>query len=419
MNVLKNKMKLPLQPVRGTHDIFGDTLRRQQALYDLCLRLGSAFGYQLMETPVFEYAGVFQRTLGDTSDIVGKETYTFLDRGGEEITLRPEGTASIVRAILSNGLVQNLPLKLMYKGPMFRYERPQKGRYRQFHQIGVEWLGVADPYADVECIALGIEILSQLGITARLEINTLGDLESRQAYRQALVSYLEKYTQSLSPDSQIRLQKNPLRILDSKDAGDRKILEDAPLFDAYLTPTARAFYEGVRQGLDLLSIPAHHNPRLVRGLDYYCHTAFEIIHDELGAQNTLLAGGRYDGLMEQMGGPATAGVGWALGVERLDLLLRECPAVERPLAVIPVTEAEQGFALQLVCQLRRQGYTAELCYGTNIGKRLKYANKVMARLALILGPDELVNGQFVVKDLDTGQQQVIDTDHLGGFLANH
>jgi len=417
--MMNSEKKLPLQPVRGTHDIFGDTLRRQHNLYDLCQRLGSAFGYQLIETPIFEYAGVFQRTLGDTSDIVGKETYTFLDRGGEEITLRPEGTASIVRSIISNGLAQNLPLKLMYKGPMFRYERPQKGRYRQFHQFGIESLGFADPYADVECIALGVEILSQLGIAARLEINTLGDFESRQAYRQVLVSYLEKYVQSLSADSQIRLQKNPLRILDSKDAGDRKILEGAPVFDAYLTPAAQAFYERVHHGLDLLSIPAHHNPRLVRGLDYYCHTAFEIVHDDLGAKNTLLAGGRYDGLMEQMGGPAVAGVGWALGVERLASLLQGSPAVERPFAVVPVTEAEQGFALQLVCQLRRQGYGAELCYGNNVGKRMKHANKVMARLALILGPDELVNGQVVVKDLDTGQQQVVDTDHLGGYLANH
>ncbi|MEI8296023.1 MAG: histidine--tRNA ligase, partial [Alphaproteobacteria bacterium] len=245
---MKDKKRIPLQPVRGTHDIFGDTLRRQQSLYDLCLRLGGIFGFQLIETPIFEYAGVFHRTLGDTSDIVGKETYTFLDRGGEELTLRPEGTASVMRAIISNGMTQNLPLKLMYKGPMFRYERPQKGRHRQFHQVGVEYLGIADPYADVECIALGANILSQLGITARLEINTLGDLESRHSYRQALVTYLEKYAQDLSADSQVRLQKNPLRILDSKDSGDKKILEGAPIFDAYLTPAAQSFYERVRGG---------------------------------------------------------------------------------------------------------------------------------------------------------------------------
>lgn len=408
-----------INPVRGTHDLYGDDLRRQMKIIDVCYRFAGIFGFNAIETPIFEYAPVFRRSLGDTSDIVGKETYTFLDRGGEEITLRPEGTASVVRAAISNSLIQQLPLKVIYQGPMFRYERPQKGRYRQFHQVGIECLGLPDPYCDVECMALGVEVLSQLGIEGCLEINSLGDKESRLVYRQALVEYLEKYANDLSPDSQVRLTKNPLRILDSKDAGDQKILEGAPVFDRFLTVDAAAFYEKVRLGLELLGIPACHNPRLVRGLDYYCHTAFEITTQSLGAQSALLAGGRYDQLVEQMGGPSTSGFGWALGVERLALLMSELPDPVRPLAVIPVTEAEQGQALQLASHLRKRGHVVELCYGQAFGKRFKQANKVNARFALILGSEECASQKVTVKDLDAGVQQIVDLNQLDHFLSTH
>jgi histidyl-tRNA synthetase len=302
---------------------------------------------------------------------------------------------------------------------MFRYERPQKGRYRQFHHVGVECLGINDPYADVECIALGVEILTQLDINARLEINTIGDLSSRLAYRQALIDYLTPYEKDLSPDSQLRLQRNPLRILDSKDPTDRQILLTAPLFDTYLTSEAQIFYEKVRQGLENLEIPTQHNPRLVRGLDYYCHTVFEIVHDGLGAQNTLLAGGRYDGLVEQMGGPAVPGLGWALGVERVVSCLQKTCAANPPFAMIYVSEHEMMPALQLAIKLRRQGHQVELCYSSTMAKRFKQADRLKAKLALILGPEELANNEINIKNLATGKQERVNLDQLNIFLAQH
>lgn len=407
------------QPARGTRDIYGETYQRHQFILNKALHLAQCYGFQPIETPIFEYAGVFHRTLGDTSDIVGKETYDFPDRGGDLLTLRPEGTAGAVRAIISNGLAQSLPVKIHYAGPMFRYERPQKGRYRQFNQIGVECLGLADPYSDVECIAMGVELLNELGLKARLEINTLGDNESRQAYRQALVSYLETHASALSEDSQSRLTRNPLRILDSKNEGDQAILKNAPIFDDYLTESAKAYYQAVRQGLDVLGIPSTHSSRLVRGLDYYTHTVFEIIHDDLGAQSTVLAGGRYDGLMEQLGGQPTPGVGWALGVDRTALLLSGAPEKTRPIAVIAVTDDERPMALRLAFELRRQGYTAELCYGNNMGKRMKYANRINARHVLIIGPDEWAQGNLLIKSLDSGEQETISREHLLGYLSTH
>jgi histidyl-tRNA synthetase len=258
--------------------------------------------------------------------------YTFQDRGGEEITLRPEYTAGIVRAVISNGLTQSLPLKLFASGPMFRYERPQKGRFRQFHQIDVELLGVAQPLGDVEVIALGAEILAALGVLPRtvLELNTLGDAASRGAYRAALVAYYEARASELSEDSRNRLARNPLRILDSKDEGDKRVNQGAPSFEHYLTSEAQNFFTAVRTGLDRIGIAYRLSPRLVRGLDYYCHTAFEFVTADLGAQGTVLGGGRYDGLMAVMGGPETPGVGWAAGIERLALLVAEPPGPPRP-----------------------------------------------------------------------------------------
>src|SRR5690606_13545792 len=261
-------------------------------------------------------------TLGDTSDIVTKEMYTFIDRGGEQITLRPEATAGIARAFISGGLAQHVPLKYFCAGPMFRFERPQKGRLRQFHQIDIELLGVAEPLGDVEVIAAAADVLQALGVLDKttLELNTLGDSESRNAYRTVLVDYLKGHLQCLSPDSRSRLERNPLRILDSKDAADRAVIADAPVFTDYLTPAARDFFDRVRAGLDTLGIDYSVNPRLVRGLDYYCHTAFEFTTTELGAQGAVIAGGRYDGLIELMGGPPTPGIGWAGGIERLAML---------------------------------------------------------------------------------------------------
>ena len=289
--------------------------------------VAARYGYAEVATPIFEFTEVFARTLGETSDVVTKEMYSFTDRGGEALTLRPEYTAGVARAFISGALGQNLPVKLFCSGPMFRYERPQKGRLRQFHQIDVEVIGAPEPLADVEVIALGAQILRALGLAehVRLELNTLGDPESRQAYRDRLVGYLSAYRDRLSPDSQARLERNPLRILDSKDEGDREILKGAPTLDASLNEASKAFFAGVRAGLDALGIAYAINPMLVRGLDYYTHTAFEFTTDRLGAQGAVLAGGRYDGLVAAMGGPDTPGIGWAAGVERLAMLLDETP----------------------------------------------------------------------------------------------
>ncbi len=298
-----------LQPVRGTHDLLPEEMRRHLRVTEVARAAAELYGYQFMATPIFEFSEVFKRTLGETSDVVMKEMYSFAMKEGEEITLRPENTASVVRAMLSGGLLQNLPLKYFYAGPMFRHERPQKGRQRQFHQIGIELLGVAQPLGDVEVIACGARILERLGLLAgtRLELNTLGDMESRTTYRAALVEYFRDHIADLSEDSKDRLQRNPLRILDSKDPGDRRVVGGAPPFETFLTQAAQDFFAAVREGLDTLGIAYELTPHLVRGLDYYCHTAFEFKTDRLGAQDTIMGGGRYDGLVETMGGPPTPG----------------------------------------------------------------------------------------------------------------
>ena len=297
-------MAQQLQPVRGTHDILPDDYDRFRHVVDTARRAAFLFGYREMATPIFEFTDVFARSMGETSDVVSKEMYSFTDKGGEGLTLRPEYTAGICRAFISNGLLQHVPFKTFAWGPMFRFERPQKGRQRQFHQIDVEVLGAPEPQADVEVIALAAEILRRLGILDKcvLELNTLGDPESRVGYRDALVKYFGGHLDKLSEDSRKRLEKNPLRILDSKDEGDRALVANAPLIQEYLTPAASDFFKAVQDGLTANSVPFTVSPRLVRGLDYYTHTAFEFTTTMLGAQGTVLAGGRYDGLVEQLGG---------------------------------------------------------------------------------------------------------------------
>lgn len=408
-----------LQPVRGTHDILPDEMRRHRAVVETARSVAERFGYPLVATPIFEFSEVFKRTLGDTSDIVTKEMYSFTDRGGEMLTLRPEGTAGIARALISGGLSQHLPLKFFYNGPMFRYERPQKGRMRQFHQIGVELLGIAQPAGDVEVIALGVQILRELGILEHttLELNTLGDGESRQAYRKVLVDYFEGRRDRLSADSRERLSRNPLRILDSKDEGDRAVVADAPLFGDHLNQASRDFFARVTEGLDALGIAYRLNPRLVRGLDYYCHTAFEFTTDRLGAQGTVMAGGRYDGLVGMMGGPETPGVGWAAGIERLSLMLADPPAAPRPVAVVPVGGEAETAAMKLAHELRGRGFVVELGFGGNVGKRMKRANKLNARAAVLIGTDELGRGVATVRDLDSGEQEEVPLAALHERLA--
>jgi len=408
-----------LQPVRGTQDLLPDAQRRHRAVIDTARRIAERYGYQEIATPIFEFTEVFARPIGETTDIVSKEMYTFKDRGGEEITLRPEYTAGIVRAIISNGLVQSLPLKLFAAGPMFRYERPQKGRFRQFHQIDLELIGVAQPSGDVEMISLGASILDALGVLKRteLEINTLGDAASRRAYRGALVAYYKNHHVHLSEDSRRRLEANPLRILDSKDEGDKRVNAEAPSFDAYLTPEARDFFAKVCAGLDALGIAYRLNARLVRGLDYYCHTAFEFVTTDLGAQGTVLGGGRYDGLMGVMGGPETPGVGFAAGIERLALLIDEPAAPARAIALVPLGEKGETEALRLARSLRDQGFIVDLGYSGNLRRRLQRADKIKARAAVILGDNELERGVAALRDLDSGEQSEVSLAALADRLA--
>jgi histidyl-tRNA synthetase len=411
-----------LQPPRGTHDLSGEEFRRHHHVIATARRICALYGFEEWATPIFEDARVFLRGLGETSDVVSKEMYAFTDRGGEDVVLRPEGTAGICRALVSQGLTQTLPRKVFYAGPMFRYERPQAGRTRQFHQIGAEILGAAEPLADAEAIACGHHIQRELGIAdgVVLEVNTLGDAESRDSYRAALVAYFSEHREALSEDSQRRLDKNPLRIIDSKDAKDRAAVAAAPTIEVFLSDAARAHWDGLRRHLDGFRVPFRENPRIVRGLDYYSHTAFEFVTDRLGAQGTVMGGGRYDGLVEEMGGPPTPSVGWAGGVERLALLVGQAgnlPANPRPIHVIPVGEAEEGLALAALQALREAGIAAEMGYRGNLKRRMERANKGHARAALIIGEAEAARGVAQYRDLDAGTQEEVALDALPARLA--
>ena len=403
-----------VQPVRGMHDILPEDGLRHRHVIETARTIAGLYGYQPIETPIVESSTVFQRTLGDTSDIVTKEMYSFDDRSGESLTLRPEGTAGVARAFIAAGLAQAVPCKFFYTGPMFRYERPQKGRQRQFYQVGVELIGSPEPEGDAEIIAMGARLLEALELvgTTVLHLNSLGDPESRQAYRAALLDYLRPQAGALSEESRLRLERNPLRILDSKDQGDQAIVAGAPRFDVYLNEASRAFFATVRRDLDRLGIGYQVNPRLVRGLDYYTHTAFEFVSDALGAQATVLAGGRYDGLIGAMGGPETPGVGWAAGVERLAMLCAAPPALERPVTGMPVSEGEEAAALDIANRLRRAGIPVDMAYRGNLKKRMKHANKVAARAAVILGGDEVARGIAKLRDLDSGEERDVPLDGL-------
>ena len=410
-----------LKPVRGTHDLLPEAMRAHRHVVESAREVAERYGFEEMATPIFESSDVFRRTLGDTSDIVTKEMYTFSTKGGEEITLRPENTAGVARCFISQGLAQQTPLKFFYSGPMFRHERPQKGRQRQFHQIGIETIGVAAPQADIEVIAAGARILAELGLGGRtaLQLNTLGDPESRTAYREALVAYFNDYLADLSAESRERLHRNPLRILDSKSEQDRAIVADAPAFGDYLNAESRAFFAEVQAGLTALGIPFELNDRLVRGLDYYTHTAFEFTTTELGAQDAVMAGGRYDGLIAMMGGPSTAGVGWAAGIERLSMLCGEAPPARRPIALIPIGGDAEARALILAETLRDAGLKIDLGYSGNLGRRMKRANRLNAVAAILIGEDELAQEKATVRDMDGGGQEEVPLARLPEFLSRY
>jgi len=392
--------------VRGTQDIFGDEQRRFAHVLATFERVRALYCFQRIDIPVFESTAVFARSLGETTDVVSKEMYSFEDRGGDSLTLRPEFTAGIARAYLTEGWQQFAPLKITTSGPVFRYERPQKGRFRQFHQIDAEVIGAAEPAADVELLVLADQLLRELGIAegVTLQLNTLGDAATREAWRTALVAHFEAHRGDLSEDSLTRLEKNPMRILDSKDPKDRPIADSAPDIDAYLTPEARAFFDAVTAGLDAAGVAWERNARLVRGLDYYRHTAFEFVTDRLGSQGTVLAGGRYDGLIGSLGGPETAGVGWAAGVERLAMLLEEPAAAAIDAVVVPMGAAAEARATGIVADLRRAGVAVEMAYKGKMKARMAKADALGARFAIILGDDELAKGVAAVKTLGAGTQ---------------
>ncbi len=409
-----------LQPVRGTSDLLPAEKARHHHVITTAHSIAKRFGYEDMATPIFEFTEVFSRPLGASSDVVAKETYSFDDRGGTGLTLRPEGTAAAMRAVISNGLTQSLPLRWFYAGPMFRYERPQKGRMRQFHQIGCELIGPADALGDSEIIACGAQILNGIGILdkTKLHLNTLGDQQSRSAYRTALVSYFERYRNDLSADSQRRLEYNPLRILDSKNPQDRALLGDAPMLPDYLSADAQAHFDKVRQALDAAKIQWHYDPLLVRGLDYYSHTAFEFITDQLGAQGTVLGGGRYDGLSEMLGGPPLPAVGFAAGVERLALLVPEHDSLPVELAVIAADGDAEPSAFSISCLLREQGHHTIMILSGNMGKKMKTVHKKGAKMAIIIGSDELSRKAVMVRDMLKGDQTEIALKDLTAWLAS-
>ena len=380
---MSGKIDTP-KAIRGTQDIFGAEAESFAHVVETFERVRKLYRFRRVEMPVFEKTAVFSRSLGETTDVVSKEMYSFEDRGGESLTLRPEFTAGLARAYITDGWKQYAPLKIATHGPLFRYERPQKGRYRQFHQIDAEVIGAAEPQADVELLVMADQLLHELGIAdgVTLQLNTLGDGDSREAWRAALVEYFRDHAASLSEDSQDRLERNPLRILDSKDPRDRPFVADAPKIDQFLSGEAQDFFGAVTSGLDAAGVKWTRMDSLVRGLDYYRHTAFEFVTDRLGAQGTVLGGGRYDGLMEALGGPQTPAVGWAAGIERLAMLVGEREEAVTEVIVVVEDDAAMADGVAAVSRLRRSGTSAELFASGSPRKRFDKAVKQGAKAIL-------------------------------------
>ena len=389
------------QAIRGTQDIFGAEAEAFARVVETFERVRKLYRFRRTEMPVFEKTAVFSRSLGETTDVVSKEMYSFEDRGGESLTLRPEFTAGLARAYLTNGWQQHAPLKVATHGPLFRYERPQKGRYRQFHQIDAEIIGAAEPQADVELLVMADQLLKELGIAdgVTLQLNTLGDAASREAWRVALIAYFQDHRASLSEDSQDRLERNPLRILDSKDPRDKPFTADAPKIDDYLSGEAQDFFGTVCAGLNAAGVDWTRAPSLVRGLDYYRHTAFEFVTDRLGAQGTVLGGGRYDGLIEALGGPHTPAVGWAAGIERLAMLVADAGNVAEAapaVAILPESDELETKATAVAAQLRSHGISCWTAFRQNPKKRVTKARADGVNAALYVRADDHPSGEFKI-----------------------
>ncbi len=404
-------MAAAIQPIRGMNDILPDTTPVWQWIEARAREVFEAYGYRELRVPVVERTELFSRSIGEGTDIVEKEMYSFSDRSGEQLSLRPEATASCVRAAISNGLIHNQQQRLWYSGAMFRYERPQKGRYRQFHQLGAEALGFAGPDVDAELVLMSARLWRALGLEGLvLELNSLGTPESRSAYRGLLVEYFTAHREQLDEDSRRRLEHNPLRILDSKHPGMQSLIDNAPAITDHLDAESAAHFDGLRRHLDEAGVAYRVNPRLVRGLDYYSRTVFEWLSDRLGAQAAVCSGGRYDGLVEQLGGRATSAIGWALGMERLVELVRDsAPASRGPHAyLVPIGAAAEARALALAESLRDALNGLRLishCGGGSLKAAMKKADRSGAELALILGEEELAAERVLVKPLRVAGEQ--------------
>ena len=405
------------QNVRGTHDLYGESLEKFNKVESVTKKLASSYNFKEIRTPIFEFTNVFEKNVGEGTDIIGKEMYVFEDRSGEKMALRPEGTAPVVRSLISNGLSHKLPLKYFYMGPMFRYERPQKGRQRQFHQLGFEYLGTNHYSSDVEMINLALDILKDLGINQyTLVINSLGSSESLNSYKEALVEYLSTKKDSLSEDSKNRLNSNPLRILDSKSEQDKEIIKDAPRITDYLIAEDKEFFNNVKNGLKELDIDFIEDASLVRGLDYYTHTVFEIITDQLGAQGTLIAGGRYNNMIKDMGGVEAGAFGFAGGIERLSLMLETGEKPQKTIAMISANIHYDNYVLNLAKNIRANSFGASFILGKDVSAKLKKVTEDEFFCTIIVGENEINSGELTIKDAKTREQFNIKLENLVEFL---
>ncbi len=402
-------MSNEIAPLRGMKDLLPGEYRVAKYIEDMALKISELYGFQGFSTPILESASVFDRTLGDTSDVVSKEMYCFKDKKGRLIALRPEFTASVMRAVISNGLKHKLPLKFFSSGPLFRYDRPQEGRQRQFHQINIEHIGAKGPFSDAEIIKLAVHILSALGLKedVDLELTSLGCTESRSAYQKALIEYFKKYELDLSEDSRARLHQNPLRILDSKDEKDKAIVKNAPVITNYYTKEAAEYFEKVISYLDMFGVKYVLNPKLARGLDYYSHTTFEFTTKKLGAQSTVLAGGRYDGLSALMGEDVIPSIGFAAGIERLALLGKYNLESKRPNYIFPMGQDAILASIKLADGLRQNNIQVLVESDGKVAKRIQQAVSAKAKYAIFIGGDEIASGMYKLKDLDTGEEKSV------------
>jgi histidyl-tRNA synthetase len=409
-----------LQPVRGTKDLFGDELKNFNHIVSTAKKHSEFFNFEELQTPIFEFSEIFERNLGETSDIISKEVYKFLDRSQNFLTLRPEFTAGIVRALISNGeLMQILPRKFFSFGPIFRYDRPQKGRQRQFHQINFEIFGEENLFADLEVILLASSILKDLAILnqVKLEINSLGCSQTKLDYEDALRQYFNRFKEDLSNDSKMRLEKNPLRILDSKDISDIEIVAESPIISNFYTPQAQKRFQELLELLEKFSVKFTHNPRLVRGLDYYTSTVFEFQMNHEGSQNAVLAGGRYDDLVEKMSGKQVKAIGFAGGIERLMILSKNNILSQRLITIIYISQNEKNVAFETAIKLRKSGFLVDFIYDGNFKKQLKKATQNNSQFVVIIGEEEVKNCEVVVKDFDNSKEQKVKQDLLIHYLS--